>query len=427
MAQLPYDVLYKIDQHIAAPTLRDGEEGQGRFPFNHPALLPSTHARDLDASKNLRACALVCRAWSIPATTVNAQHLDIWRATAETVSTALARDHRHQLVQHFEAGREHCPACRRLRKPDVNSVHLPPCTAGVSVDTLLWTLSCCPNIRHLVVHEWLDLDSPTQEDRFLCRPFPNLTSFRVGDCDVAKRLRLRSFCLLLRLMPCLRRLAIGDLDGISESISDIPAPSFQLESLSVTDARGIHFRNYEWLLENSATSLRTLWVYGIHRPSCRASLLNAMRHVAPALRVLYYHASAEEKFSSLLQKCTALEELCVRDLTINRLPPLIIPAHPTLRKIVLAATAYFATLNRRGMVRFYDADEVQLLTAMLAEREYTFPRLQELAIETIPSAVVNAPVEELWALRKMCERKGVQLHFPILAELDLGHTPDDDS
>ncbi|KZV90047.1 hypothetical protein EXIGLDRAFT_720709, partial [Exidia glandulosa HHB12029] len=419
MTDLPYDILYRIAEEVAAPSTTQRPDGRGRFPFDHPALLPSVLAADLDAAKNLRSCALTSRSWSAPASTVNIRHLDIWRASQEAIGAALARNERYELVHHFQTGREYCPDCMTHyteRAEDDGPSARPPCANGVSMRTLLWTLRRCPNMRRLTVHEWLDLDAPVDYSTYA--PFSTITSFRLGlSQDISRRVALRSFCQLLRLLPSLRRLSFGDISATDASIDDIPPPDFQLESLAVSDARGIRFASYEWLLSNSLQSLHTFWVYGVFDEKSEASYIGGIQLCSQTLRTLYVFGRSRYSFPNL-QSCAQLEELCIED--THLLSADLFDPHASLRRLSIAATSFTGThRGDRPVLVFFPPDDLQRLTDILGKPYNAFPKLEVLSIETSAYGdIVDAPIEELRALRTTCETRGIAFHFPRMVELE---------
>ncbi|KZV99472.1 hypothetical protein EXIGLDRAFT_831418 [Exidia glandulosa HHB12029] len=393
MDRLPYDVVYRISEELAAYT---PEARRELFPLNHPSLLHMpTHAQRPHAY--LRACALVCQSWSIPASTVNVRHLYLRRATAETLANAVSRDDRYLHVQSLQIGRKFCLDCNTSRTS---------CTNGVSVTTLLDTLAKCTNVRHLALHEWLDLGASVDYSAYA--GFSSITTFRLGpSSDRSRSLDLRSFCHLLQLLPSLKHLAVGDLCKMDESIVDIPSPPFVLVSLAVSDA---YFSSYGWLLAHSTHSLRTFWVNNIY-----GEPIASLKLVAPSLRTLYYLTGRLTKLDDgILDRCAQLQELCIDDLTITHTST--IHTLPSLRKLVLGVTSCNADPAEEGALpplHFFNEFELERLTDVLVRlREEAFPKLEILAIETTRHGSMSyPPLLELKALRAACDARGVSSTF----------------
>ncbi|KZV78697.1 hypothetical protein EXIGLDRAFT_847253 [Exidia glandulosa HHB12029] len=414
MDRLPYDVVYRISEELTSYT---PDERRELIPFNHPSLL---HAPAQKAHFDLRACALVCASWSIPASTVNVRNLYLRRATPETLASALSRDDRHLLVQSLQFGNEFCSDSHM---PGQDSTDRKRCTNGVSMTTLLAALSMCQNVRNLAVYEWLELSTPIDYSTYT-PGFSSITTFSLGySLDPARTLDLRSFCMFLRLLPALKRLAFGDLRGTAKSISDIAPPDFALESLAVSDDRGIDFQSYEWLLARSARSLRTFWAYGVYGELVNESINRSLRMVAPSLRTLYYHAGClADLDNGVFGSCTLLEELCIRDLTITSTST--IHTLPSLRKLILAATRIGIERREDGteletLHFFYDYELHGLVDMLIRPREETFPKLEVLAIETDDVAPMrDPPYRELKALRAACEARSIEFQFSRMKEVE---------
>ncbi|KZV99480.1 hypothetical protein EXIGLDRAFT_724958 [Exidia glandulosa HHB12029] len=413
MAGLPYDVVYRISEEVAA---RAPDGPRDPFPFNHPSLCLSSEPH---AQADLRACALVCRAWSIPASTVNVRHLVLQRVTPETIADALSRDDRDLLVQSLQLGPKCCIECTFGDIPDITK----PCTHGLSMAMLLTVLSMCTNVRNVAVNEWLDLQlSPTVDYSVYAPGFSSITTFSVGSSlRSARTLDLRSFCQLLRLLPSLKRLTFGDISRTTEFIADIPPPDFALESLAVSDARSIYFQSYEWLLAHSAHSLRVFWVYGVFGEQPWASIAASLKTIAPSLNTLYYYLGFFAGLDGgVFRSCVQLEELCIGDLTST--VSSAIYTLPSLRKLVLAATSTTILHGEElEYLRFFSSFELRRLVDMLVRpREETFPKLEVLAIETAMSAVPmrDPPYVELKALRAACEARGVVFQFSRMKEVE---------
>ncbi|KZV78696.1 hypothetical protein EXIGLDRAFT_783400 [Exidia glandulosa HHB12029] len=412
MERLPYDIVYRISEEIASYT---PDERRELFPFNHPSLL---HDAAQEAQFDLRACALVCRSWSMPASTVNVRYLYLRRATPETLASALSRDDRHLLVQSLQIGRELC-CDRTASAQDAGDTSRTSFT--ISVTTLLDMLARCPNVRHLAIHEWLNpgalVDYPAYAG------FSNITTFHLGQSSNRRRtLDLRSFCHLLRLLPSLKRLAFGDLCKTDESIADIPSPTFAIESLAVSDARGIYFASYEWLLAQSTHSLRTFWVYRVIGEYALASVIASLKFVAPSLRTLYYLTGRLTNLDDgILDRCTQLQELCIDDLTI--IPTSTIHTLRSLQKLILGVPSCSADPAEEGALpplHFFHGFELEKLTYLLLRpREEVFPKLEVVAIETTRhGSMFYPPLLELKALRAACDARGVVFDFPRMQEAE---------
>ncbi|KZV90041.1 hypothetical protein EXIGLDRAFT_128906 [Exidia glandulosa HHB12029] len=238
-------------------------------------------------------------------------------------------------------------------------------------------LSRCPNVRRLTVHEWLELDGPVDFSTYA--PFIGITTFYlVTSADASRRLALRSFCQLLRLMPSLKHLSFrGDLFGTDASLDDIPSPDFQLESLARSDARGVQFANYEWLLANSSNSLHTFWVYGIFDEALVIPCMKGLRAVAPTLRTFYLFGEIKHRLVSELEACKSLEELSVEEILILPSVSRVLDPYTKLRRLTITVTSSSGVfLGDHPVLNFFTRRELQLLAEILAKPHMRFPDLR---------------------------------------------------
>ncbi|KZV98101.1 hypothetical protein EXIGLDRAFT_327266 [Exidia glandulosa HHB12029] len=307
MAHLPYDVAYKIFERLAE---REPEDRRFMFPFDHPAMLAGP-IRD-DAPVHLRTCALVCRSWSLPASTLNIRRFRIWHASADAVTAALSGHDRHLLVQKMEVGREwFCPECYSRALPDG-----PACRNSMDIPSLLAVLRRCVNVHRLALNE-LHTANPIDEAIILTSPqFHSVRSLRLcgyGSAPADQRLTPRIFCAMVRLFPSLTHLAVGSIfTETSQPVDGIPPPTFQLQSFATTTGTS-GFRGYEWLLHNSRKSIQTVWIYGILDEAAIQSFLNALELGVASLRCFHMHPLfwnvSYPRIAGILQRCTQLGEL----------------------------------------------------------------------------------------------------------------------
>ncbi|KZV90046.1 hypothetical protein EXIGLDRAFT_771173 [Exidia glandulosa HHB12029] len=434
MVHFPAEVVYYIAEELAAPSTQQRSDGRRRrFPLSHPALLPSALAADLDAAKNLRSCALVSKLWAGPARMVNIRHLDIWRATQDAIATALSPSDNNRsdnvdlyvLVRHFQAGRENCPGCRArntVERARLDGASAPqPCANGVSKQTLLWTLSRCRHVRRVTVHEWDALDASVDFSTY--GPFISITTFRLGmSPDASRRLALRPFLQLLRLLPSLKRLSVGDLSETDASISDIPTPNFQLESLGVhsTGDHGASFVHYDWLLANSSQTLHTFWVYGISDIPSGAACMSAIRLSSATLRAVCFSALGMafiRILPTVLAPCAQLEELCLSDPIILPHVASLLGPHARLRKITISSLS-IAGLRGRGVFFFFTPGSLRKLAEILAQPHNAFPNLEILSIEAPTphrDMVLNSSMTEIRAVRAARETRAIAFDFSTYA------------
>ncbi|EJD51332.1 hypothetical protein AURDEDRAFT_159737 [Auricularia subglabra TFB-10046 SS5] len=420
MARLPEDVIYQIFGHLApaAP-----QEPHKRWPFTHPALLAAP-TRDASAAKNLRACALVCSVWSTVASNFNVRVLDVARPTRTTLTAALGTSNRCLLVHELALGESpDCEECRR-RCQDAS-----PCPNGIQTAVLLDLLARCHTLQRLNLREWAgDFDTFFTAQPTTAR-FESITQLRLGYvCDRRKMIPLRALCTLLRMLPRLKKLAFGDIGNTDEDISDIPPPEFGLETLAVSDARGINFRSYPWLFQNSGETLRTLWVYGVFGDAM-PSLVEALGIVIKSLRSLHLFSSGSitrnyfGAFQDSLLNCSELQELTLGEIRAEHgYGDLLLPhaGHPRLQSLVLALAAFKAKEDGTASVpKFYDSSDLDDVAAHLLQCKSAYPKLRSLTLETYPSHPMDQPpVQALCQLRDVCQKNGLAFRFDRMCEIE---------
>jgi len=295
---VPYDILVEILEWIIEPEQGDFSRFETQWPFDvlHDAPLRSSRAQT-----HLQACCLVCRWWRVVAQPILQEHL-CWSSSEGRVAVEnlLKVDRVASKVTTIEAGRTYCELC------DIDG----PCSCGISIQTVS-TLATFPRLTRLAIHIWSGLNVALSIPSTPIRAFPQLTTFRIlCSNNYGGRVPLRTFCLILQLMPALHTLSIGDISNTSsDTISDIPYPPCRLRSFAVSDARGVEFQSYDWILHNSKNSLQTLYGYRIS-PASQASLLRAIPHLGAALREFRCLGCWEsDVVLSVLQHCHKLEAL----------------------------------------------------------------------------------------------------------------------
>lgn len=412
MASVPYDVLVEILEWLIEPEQDAISKPEALWPFEILCDLPPL--RSSRAQIYLRACCLVCQWWRVVAQPILQEHL-CWKSSAGkiAVENLLKIDSVVSKVTSIEAGKTYCEVC------DLGK----PCSCSISIKTLVTTLATCPRLTRLVVNTWTGLDVAPSIPPTPISTLPQLTTLRIGSSHPSGRIPLRSFCLILQLMPALHTLSIVDISNTSsDTIDDIPYPPCQLRSFVVSDARAIEFQSYDWLLHNSHNSLQALHTYCI-LPDAVASLLRTLPHIGPSLREFRCLGCWDSQIVlSVLQHCHKLEALsCCH--SPNILDDLANAAcAKTLQRLTatkVSLTQYPATLGegdhfigkrREFVVEFWYAGELAAMRQVVERR--ILPQLKELGLRTWDrERLVDVPKDELIALKNVCDTHGVVFNF----------------
>jgi len=408
MDSAPYDILVEILEWLVEPEQDDFSKFEALWPFN---ILHDAPLRGSRAQIHLRACCLVCRWWRAVAQPILQEHL-CWSSSSGRVAVEnlLKVDTVASKVTTIEAGRTYCELCYKQRS----------CSCGISIQTVVSTLATFPRLTRLTIPIWSGLDVALSILSTPIRGFPQLTTFRIlCTNNRGGRVPLRTFCLILQLMPALHTLSIGDINNtLSDSISDIPYPPCQLRSFAVSDARDIAFQSYDWILHNSKNSLQILYMDGLFSAS-QASLLRAIPHLGATLREFRCLRCWDSKIVlSVLQHCHKLEGLacCNGPKILHELANAA--CAKTLRRFT--ATKVRRTVTRRSsgyvlsdygtIIRFWSSDELAAMRQMV--QRHALPQLEEWNLQTwAEERLVDVPVDELTALKDECERQGVVFGF----------------
>jgi hypothetical protein len=424
MASVPYDVLVEILGWLIEPEPDEISELETRWPFENLCDLPPL--RSSRAQIHLRACCLVCQWWRVIAQPILQEHL-CWSSSAgETaVENLLKIDGVASKVTSFTSGKMYCELC------DLGE----PCSCSISIETVVKTLAKCPRLTRLVVNawSWSGLFVAPSIPSTPISTFPQLTTLRIGNSHFNGRIPLRTFCLLLQLMPVLHTLSIGDISSTSsDTIDDIPHPPCQLRSFVVSDARAVEFQSYDWLLHNSKNSLQILHTYCI-LPDAVASLLRALPHVGPSLREFRCLGCWDSQIVlSALQHCDKLEALACCN-SPNILDDLANAAcAKTLQRFTATKVSFIQTPApldeeehliddyREFVLEFWSAGELAAMRQLVQRR--ILPQLKEWELRTWDrERLVAVPKDDLIALRSECDRHGIVFDFARYDEVIKGH------
>ena len=412
MASIPYDVLLEILGWVIEPEPNEISELESLWPFE--ILCDSPPLRSSRAPIHLRACCLVCQWWRVVAQPILQEHLCWKSSTGKTaVENLLKIDGVASKVISIEAGKTYCEMCGEGK----------PCSCSISIETVVTTLATCPRLIRLVVNTWSGLDVVPSIPSTPIRTFPQLTTLRIGSTHCQGRIPLRTFCLILQLMPVLHTLSIGDISNTSsDTIDDIPRPPCQLRSFVVSDARAVEFQSYDWLLHNSKNTLQILHTYCI-LPDAVASLLRAMPHVGPSLREFRCLGCWDLQIVlSALQHCYKLEALacCNSPIILDDLANAA--CAKTLQRFTATKVSFIQSMEpldegehliddcREFVLEFWSAEELAAMRQLVQRR--ILPQLKEWELRTWDrERLVAVPKDELIALRSECERHGVVFDF----------------
>jgi len=406
---VPYDILVEILEWLIEPEQDDLSKFEALWPFD---ILHNAPLRGSRAQIHLQACCLVCRWWREVAQPILQEHL-CWSSSLGRVAVEnlLKVDRVATKVTTIEAGRTYCELCAQDGS----------CSCGISIQMVVSTLATFPRLMRLAIPIWSGLDVALSIPSTPIRAFPQLTTFRILCTDKdGGWVPLRTFCLILQLMPALHTLSIGDISNASSDIiSDIPYPPCQLRSFAVSDARGVEFQSYEWILHNSKNSLQILHTCGLV-PASQASLLRAIPHLGVTLRELRCLGCWDSEIVlSVLQHCHKLEALACCD-GPDILHDLANAAcAKTLRRFTATKVRRTVTTRPSGyvldeynglVIRFWCSDELAAMRQVV--QRHALPQLEEWNLQTrAKERLVDVPVDELTALKDECDRQGVVFGF----------------
>jgi hypothetical protein len=422
MASVSYDVLVEILKWLIEPEQDEVSKLETPWPFR--ALDDVPPLRSSRAQTHLRACCLVCRWWRIVAQPILQEHL-CWRSSAGKMAVAnlLKIDKVASKVTSLEAGKTCCELCALGEHR----------SCSISIETVVTILTTCPRLTRLVVNNWSGLHVAPSIPSIPIRTFSRLTILRIGTSNFHDRIPLRTFCLILQVMPALHTLSIGDISNTSsDAIDDIPYPPCQLRSLVVSDARAVDFQSYEWLLHNSGDSLKILHTYCVP-PDAVASLLRALPHVGPSLREFHCIGCWDSQIVlSVSQHCHKLEALaccngpnilgdlanaaCAKTLQRFTATKVALVESPVL----LGDGEYLMGNFSDVVLEFWSSGE---LTAMQqAVQRRVLPQLKEWRLQTwAKERIVAVSKDELITLKNECDKHGVIFEFARYDEVITGH------
>lgn len=423
--QLPYDILYRLFADIADTTLNNQKNQENRrfmYPFDHPALLSGPIYND--KPQVIRSCALVCRDWSLPASTVNVRCLSVRSVPSRALSAALSGPGRALLVQDLRIGRGFCRSCLDREAE---------CPNGADMEALLLLLSRCPGLQHLALYEFI---SPTTSiDTIISTPpFTSIVSLVLGQFYRAmeeRQLPIRTFCYFIRLFPCLTHLVISgimDRSPVSpedlEDIRDIPSPIFRLRTLAIKDE--FRVSNAPWLLRNSTESLTTLWVHWFSAEDVYL-FSEVLRLVQSSLEHLHIwtHMHPHEDISrigSALHQCKHLKHIAAENMhSSKRFIGFLGGGNPTLQRLTLVSTVPLVReINGEEHVSLplFHPRDVRELVEMLRSGT-SLPNLRSIAIETRDGfKIQSSTLEDLQELQSTCAARNVVFRFDSMKELE---------
>ncbi len=419
MASVPYDVLVEILEWLIEPEQDEVSKLKALWPFEVPFHSPPL--RSSRAQIHLRACCLVCQWWRAVAQPILQEHL-CWNSSAgkTAVENLLEIDGVTSRVTSIEAGKRYCETCDPIKE----------CSCGISIETVVTTLATCPRLTRLVFHRWRrGLDVAPSTPPTSIRTFPQLTTLLIGSSYFYDRIPLRSFCLILQLMPALHTLSIGDIRGTSsDTIDDIPYPPCQLHSFVVSDARSIGFQSYDWLLHNSKNSLQILQTYYI-LPDAIASLLRALPSIGPSLREFRCLGCRDSRVVlSALQHCHKLEALAcchgpnILDNLANAACAKTLQRFTATRVNFIGSYEGDRSLGRFDdlFMEFWSAGELAAMRQVVQRR--ILPQLKEWKLRMwVRERLLGVPKDELIALKNECNKHGVVFDFAQYDEVIEGH------
>ena len=294
---------------------------------------------------------------------------------------------------------------------------------STSIGTVVSTLATCPRLMRLVVNTWSGLEVVPSIPSPPIGTFPQLTTFYIGCGRYDGWIPLRTFCLILQLMPTLHTLTIGDIRNTSsDTISDIPYPPCQLRSFAVSDARSVEFQSYDWLLHNSKNSLRQLHTHYMssHSTSTK-SLLRVLPDLGSSLREFRCLGCWDQQLTlCVLQHCHKLEALACCN-SPNILSGLASAAcAKTLQRFTATQVSLIEFPEPLDDGRYYFNSSRGLFMEVLSPRELVamrrvvqrrvLPQLKEWKLQTVPfKRLINIHVVEVVALKNECDKHGVVL------------------
>lgn len=400
MANVPYDVLVEILEWLIEPEQDEISKLEALWPFEVLCDLPPL--RSSRTQIHLRACCLVCQWWRAVAQPILQEHL-CWNSPAgkTAVENLLKIDGVASKVTSIEAGGKYCKVWDPIE----------PCPCSISIETVVTTLATYPRLTRLVVNSWSGLHVAPSIPPTPIRTFPQLTTLRIGSSYVYGWIPLRSFCLILQLMPALHTLSIGDIRNTSsDTIDDIPYPPCQLRSFAVSDGRAVEFQSYDWLLHNSKNSLQILQMYYI-LPDAIEPLLRAMPHIGPSLREFRCLECRDSQIVlSALQHCHKLEALaCCR--SPNILDNLVNAAcAKTLQRFNATNLELIPSDEGGHFMVFWSAGELAAMRQVVQSR--ILPQLKEWKLQTWDKGPLIAVSKgELIALKNECIKHDVVFDF----------------
>ena len=398
MASVPYDVLVEILKWLIEPEQDEISKSEALSPFE--VIYGVQPSRGSHGRIYLRACCLVSKWWRVVAQPILQAHL-CWSTSAgkTAVENLLKIDGMASKVTSIEAGKTFCETCETCNPGG-------PCSCGISIETVITILPTCPRLNRLVVNKWSGIDVASSIPSTPISTLPQLTTLCIGSNN---RLSLRTFCLILQLMPALHTLSIDDIRNTSnDTIDDIPYPPCRLRSFVVWDARDIEF---DWLFHNSKDSLRIFNMYS-NSPRNTVSFFRSLAHIGPSLRIFRCLGCWDSQVVLFaLQHCHKLEALaCCSGLDI--LDDLANAACAnTLRRFTAAKV--IRTVERRSkewVIMFWSSEVLARMRQVV--QKGVLPQLKECRLLTwAKERLVAVPKDELIALKNECDRHGVVFDF----------------
>ncbi len=388
--------------------------------------------------KQLAACSLVCKSWTLPAQLRMLHSSKLYRASQARsfISYLQCTGSAGNAVQYLELGRN---SGERKDYISLSRWHI------------FEILRRCHRIRSLTLLQWRPDDvhsSMKSRSQFLPPisldvlshhdPFERLTSLRLHQY-------VGSFRKLVELLLLTTHLESFSFEGKTTSLdevvlSSLPSPKFKLQRLSVAGYDGGFLDGIAWILSSSWRTLRRIDLGSMPGP-IEPELLIGLRQQTNAITSLSLTLCQHTNIPTIIQCCPRLKELRI-DGTFPELP-IPNPSTPfSLRRCLLAVStpsltslnlvfigelsshpALFANKRRVRLGRSPSAREVAKLIQDLDSIE-VLSNLRSLTLEFNTNlAYYDAPISQFRSLRNYCSSHGIAVIIPDLCELVMGGRP----
>ncbi|KAF8335477.1 uncharacterized protein EI90DRAFT_333188 [Cantharellus anzutake] len=421
-ARLTFDCLYLIftacERLICEESASFGFTDKSQDPTR--GYLYDLHEVDPTyAHKQLSACSLVCKSWTLPAQLRMLHSTKLYRASQaqSLISYLQCTGGAGNAIQHLELGRE----------PGEKRDH-----TSLSRWHIFELLRRCHRIRSLSLLQWrpddvsislnsrsqflppISLDVLSQHD-----PFERLTSLRlhqfVGSC--------RTLVELLLLVPGLESLSFEgkttELDYVS--LSSLPPPPFKLQRLSVAGYDGGFLDGISWILASSWRTLRRLDLGSMEGPM-EPELLAGLLQPSNSINFLSLTRCQHIDIASIIQSCSQLKGLRI-DGTASHPIPLDTPPLFDLLFIGEFTPTNHAAPSAINKVRLGKSPSAREMDDLMEDLDnlQALSNLRSLSLEfNTRRAYPDAPLTQLRAVKDYCSSRRIAMDMPDLYDLVMG-------